>query len=330
MAYEKTELLELYRKMYLDRCFEVRMQKIYKEENKIFTSLHLGIGHEALSVGAVSALLNDDYLVFSHRGMGHCIAKGMPVKNLLAEWYGKATGCSKGKGGVHLSDFERGILGISGSQGGNAVIAIGAALSAKIQKNGRVAMSFFGEGTSNRGPIHEAMNLASVWKLPVIFICENDSYSFSTHQSKILPIENVADRASAYAMPSEIVDGNDVLAVHTAASKAVERARKGGGPSLIEGKTFRWCGHHEKDTFLIYLSEEEIAEWKKHCPIDRFERFLLENKVEIEVIESIQKDVKEEIDSACIFAENSPYPELEELYKGVYANPKNAVKVEEH
>ena len=321
MTYEKRELLELYRKMYLDRCFELRLQEIYKEGNRIFTSLHLGIGHEALSVGAASALLNDDYLVFSHRGMGHCIAKEMPVKNLLAEWYGKATGCSKGKGGVHLSDFGRGILGISGSQGGNAVIAVGAALSAKLQKNGRVAMCFFGEGTSNRGPIHEAMNLASVWKLPVIFICENDSYSFSTHQSKILPIENVADRGSAYDMPSEIVDGNDVLAVYTAASKAVRRAKKGGGPSLIEGKTFRWCGHHEKDSFLTYMSEEEILEWKKHCPIDRFEKFLLKNEVKIELIESVQKEVKEEIDDACKFAENSPYPELEELYKGVYANP---------
>jgi pyruvate dehydrogenase E1 component alpha subunit len=321
MTYEKSKLLELYRKMYLDRCFELRLQEIYKEENRIFTSLHLGIGHEALSVGAASALLNDDYLVFSHRGMGHCIAKEMPVKNLLAEWYGKATGCSKGKGGVHLSDFGRGILGISGSQGGNAVIAVGAALSAKLQKNGRVAMCFFGEGTSNRGPIHEAMNLASVWKLPVIFICENDSYSFSTHQSKILPIENVADRGSAYDIPSEIVDGNDVLAVYSAASNAVRRAKKGDGPSLIEGKTFRWCGHHEKDSFLTYMNEDEILKWKKNCPIDRFEKFLIENEVEIEVIESIQKEVKEEIDDACKFADNSPYPELEELYKGVYANP---------
>lgn len=325
---EKEWLLFIYEKMILDRYLEERMQEIYEEGGKILTSLHLGLGHEALSVGTTITLREDDYLVYSHRGMGHSIAKGMPVKDLLAEWYGKATGCSKGKGGVHLADFSRGILGISGSQGGNAVIAIGAALSASIQKTDQVAMCFFGEGTSNRGPIHEAMNMAAVWKLPVIFICENDSYSFSTHVSKILPVQNVADRAPAYNMPGIVVDGNDVLAVYQVTKEAVERARKGEGPSLIEGKTYRFCGHHERDTHLCYREEEEIKSWKKKCPISRFEEYLKNNGVTQEDLGSIQARVREEIEEAVIFADNSPFPLPEDLYKDVYADPNHILEVE--
>ncbi|WP_258360779.1 thiamine pyrophosphate-dependent dehydrogenase E1 component subunit alpha [Moorella sulfitireducens] len=320
MLPEKNVLVELYRKMLLDRYLEEAMVELYRQ-GYIPGSLHLGIGHEALSIGTTVPLRRDDYLVFSHRGVGHSLGKGVPARTILAEFMGRATGCSLGKGGVHLSDFSVGCLGISGSQGGNIVIATGAGLSAKMRGTDQVTAVYFGEGTANRGCFHEGINQAAVWRLPVIFICENDLYSYSTHQSKIMLRENVADHAYGYGIPGVVVDGNDVLAVYEAMQEAIARARAGEGPTLIEGKTYRWRGHHEKDPAL-YRDPAEVEAWKQKCPIKRFELFLqAERIISPEEQASIQDEVRQEVQEAIDFALNSPFPQPEELYRGVYANP---------
>lgn len=317
--------LKLYKKMLLNRFVEEEMIELVKEK-KIYGALHLGIGHEALSVGATFPLRQDDYLVFSHRGVGHCLAKGIPPSAVVGEFMGRAIGCSQGKGGVHLSDYSRGVLGISGSQGGNFVIATGAGLRAKMKGTDQVAMCFFGEGTSNRGPFHEGINMAAVWKLPVIFVCENDTYSFSTRQNQVMLLENVADRASAYGIPGVVVDGNDVLAVYQAVIESIERARGGEGPTIIEGKTYRWRGHSENEDGLAYRDESEIEEWKENCPISRFEKVLLENGASDAELSAIRREIKDYIFEELKLAHNSPVPEQRELFSGVYANPSGLLE----
>lgn len=320
MLPEKSVLLELYRKMLLNRYLEEAMVELY-QQGHIPGSLHLGIGHEALSIGTTVPLRRDDYLVFSHRGVGHCLGKGVPARTILAEFMGRATGCSLGKGGVHLSDFSVGSLGISGSQGGNIVIAAGAGLSAKMRRTDQVVACFFGEGTANRGCFHEGINLAAVWRLPVIFICENNIYSYSTHQTKIMLRDDVADHAYGYGIPGVVVDGNDVLAVYNAMQEAIARARAGEGPTLLEGKTYRWRGHHERDP-EIYRDPREVEEWKQKCPIVRFERVLQrEGILTAEEQENIRAEIRQEVQEAVDFALNSPYPDPKDLYYGVYADP---------
>jgi len=318
----KSLMLELYEKMLLNRIVEEEMAKLVIEK-KIFGALHLGIGHEALSVGATLPMRKDDYLVFSHRGVGHSLTKGIPPSQIVGEFMGRSIGCSKGKGGVHLSDYSRGVLGISGSQGGNFVIAAGAGLRAKMKGTDQVAMCFFGEGTSNRGPFHEGVNMAAVWKLPVIFVCENDTYSFSTHQKQVMLIDNVADRAASYGIPGVVVDGNDVLAVYQAVNQAVERARAGEGPTIIEGKTYRWCGHHEFEDGTKYRDKAEIEAWKQKCPIIRVEKQLINyGTATKKELKQIEEQVKENIQKELELANNSPVPKPEELFTDVYANPE--------
>ncbi|MEW5920571.1 MAG: thiamine pyrophosphate-dependent dehydrogenase E1 component subunit alpha [Bacillota bacterium] len=326
MDIAKSLMLDLYRQMVLNRLVEEEMIELVKQK-KIAGALHLGIGHEALSVGATYPLRQDDYLVFSHRGVGHCLAKGVPPSAIVGEFMGRAIGCSKGKGGVHLSDFTRGVLGISGSQGGNFVIATGAGLRAKMKGTDQVAACFFGEGTSNRGPFHEGVNMAAVWKLPVIFVCENDTYSFSTHQKQVMLVENVADRASAYGIPGVVVDGNDMLAVYQAVAKAVERARAGEGPTIIEGKTYRWRGHHEFEDGTAYRDQHEVEEWKQKCPIKRFEKQLLAFGTATEDdLAAIRQEVTDYVLEELRLAHNSPVPDPKELFTGVYANPQGLLR----
>jgi TPP-dependent pyruvate/acetoin dehydrogenase alpha subunit len=318
MEHSKALAVNLYMKMMRTRLLEERMVELY-QAGKIPGSLHLGIGHEALSVGATACLRQDDYLIFSHRGFGHSIGKDISEKVILAEFMGKAGGCSGGKGGVHLADVEHGSLGISGSQGGNAVIAAGAALGAQYAGTDQVAICFFGEGTANRGPVHEGMNLAAVWDLPVLFICENNFYSFSTPQNKILRIKNVSERAAAYGMPGETIDGTDVFLVYETVKKAADRARQGLGPSLIEGITCRFRGHHERDT-QFYRSDEELEGLQTSCPLEKT-RLILQDRFGVQgaEIEAMNREAGEIVDAAVRFAEQSPWPAPEKLYTGVYA-----------
>lgn len=310
--------IELYRKMVLVRRAEQRWIELW-ERGLIPGAVHSGIGQEALSVGIVAPLRRDDYLLFSHRGIGHCIAKGMRPGRIFAEFMGRYGGCSRGKGGAHLSDDSLGILGLSGSPGGNAVVALGAALSAQMRGTDQVSVCFFGEGAANRGPVHEAMNMAAAWRLPCIFVCENNGYAMFTPQRWTSAITDVADRAKAYGMPGCVVDGNDALAVYDASYRAILRARSGEGPTLIEGKTYRWRGHFEGDPGF-YRPQEEIDAWKQRCPVRTFREVIVQvGLMSDEEASGLEDEVASEIDAETKLALTSPYPPHEELMAGVYS-----------
>ena len=251
MELTKGKIVDMYRTMKLIRDFEANASRLFAE-GKIPGFVHLYIGEEAIATGVCAGLNDDDYITSTHRGHGHIIAKGGDIKYMMAELYGKATGYCKGKGGsMHIADANKGILGANGIVGAGHNIAVGAGLSAKYRGTDQVCVCFFGDGSTNQGTFHEAMNLASIWKLPVIFVCENNLYGISMHQSKHQAIQDVADRAVAYNVPGVIVDGNDVFAVYEAATEAVVRARAGQGPTLIECKTYRHQGHFEGDPLFI-------------------------------------------------------------------------------
>ncbi|KUK14416.1 MAG: acetoin:2,6-dichlorophenolindophenol oxidoreductase subunit alpha [bacterium] len=311
--------INMYTSMLRIRRFEEKVVELFAQ-GKIPGFVHSYIGEEAVAVGACSALEPTDYITSTHRGHGHLIAKGGDLKYMMAELYGKKTGYCKGKGGsMHIADVDLGILGANGIVGAGLPIATGAALSSHLQKNGRVALCFFSDGASNRGTFHESLNMASIWKLPVIFLCENNMYGISMPQRKGMAIDDIADRASAYGIPGVVVDGNDVIAVYEAVKEAVSRARAGGGPTLIEAKTARWRGHFEGDP-QIYRTQEEIEEWRKKCPIKRFEEKLLKMGVLDEAkIREIEEMIAKEVEEAVRFAEESPYPEPEEALEDVYA-----------
>lgn len=318
---EKEKLLEMYEKMVRIRKFEVKVEELHLE-GKLPGLKHLYIGEEAVAVGVISNLREDDYIASTHRGHGHCIAKGSDIKKMMAELYGKKTGYCKGKGGsMHISDIDIGMLGANGIVGANIPIAGGAALSAKLRKTDQVAVSFFGDGGANTGTFHEGINLASVWKLPVIFVCENNQYAISTHQSRATSIHNIADRANSYGIPKFIVDGMDLLAIYEAASKAVRWAREGKGPTLIECKTYRFKGHYvgEGSRELSYRPEEELEEWKKRCPIEKFKSELTEkNILTCSLTKKINHRIDGEIEEAVKFAEESPYPHPQEALDDLF------------
>ena len=303
---EEEKLLKMYEKMVKIRKFEMKVEELHIQG--ILPGLkHLYIGEEAVAVGVISTLREDDYIASTHRGHGHCIAKGGDIKKMMAELYGKKTGYCKGKGGsMHISDIDIGILGANGIVGANIPIAGGAALSVKLRGTDQVVVSFFGDGGANEGIFHEGINLASVWKLPAIFVCENNQYAISTSQSIVTAIPNVADRASSYGIPKFIVDGMDVLAIYEAASKAVTWARKGKGPTLIECKTYRFKGHYvgEGSRELTYRSREELREWEKRCPIKKFQFKLIEkNILTCSLAKEISDRIDGEIEEAVKFAE---------------------------
>ncbi|KXG74650.1 Acetoin:2,6-dichlorophenolindophenol oxidoreductase subunit alpha [Fervidicola ferrireducens] len=321
MAVELTaeKKLWMYRKMYEIRCFELEVDRLFKA-NMIWGTCHLSVGEEATAVGAIAALEKDDMITSTHRGHGHCIAKGGKLPQMFAELLGKETGYCRGRGGsMHIADIETGNLGANGIVGGGIPIATGAALASKMKKDGKVTLCFFGDGANNQGVFHESLNIASLWKLPVVYVCENNQYGMSVAFKKSTAAENVADRAAAYNMPGEIVDGNDVEAVYFAVKKAVDRARRGEGPSLIEAKTYRWLGHSKSDA-NVYRTKEEIEEWKKRCPIKRYRAKLVEEGVATEEeLEKIEKEVEREIQEAIEYAKNSPEPSVEDIADGVYA-----------
>ncbi|MEW6425653.1 MAG: thiamine pyrophosphate-dependent dehydrogenase E1 component subunit alpha [Bacillota bacterium] len=310
------------KKMLEIRHFEEQVNDLYRKG--IMPGLaHLYNGEEAVAVGACSALAQDDYITSTHRGHGHLIAKGGRLKFMMAEILGKKTGYCKGKGGsMHIADFDLGILGANGIVGGGFAIAVGAALSSRLLGQGRVTVCFFGDGATNQGSFHESVNLASVWKLPVVFVCENNLYGISVAQSRHQAIKDIAVRAQAYGIPGVIVDGMDVLAVYGEVKKAVDRAREGGGPTLVECKTYRFGGHHVGDpgNGIVYRTKEEMDEWKERCPIRRMQGYLLEKGVMTQQeIDEMEEEVIKEVQEAVDFAVNSPFPDPEELTEDLYA-----------
>ncbi len=315
----KDMLVEMHKQMLKIRFFEEKVFDLYAQ-NLVPGTIHLYLGEEAIAVGVCSVLRKDDYITSTHRGHGHCIAKGADLKRTMAEILGKKTGYCKGKGGsMHIADFSIGMLGATAVVGAGLPIAVGAGLSAKLRKTDQVVACFFGDGASNQGTFHESINMASTWHLPVIFVCENNLYAMGTRQSRVMNIENIADRATAYGIPGIVVDGNDVLAVHEATQKAVERARKGEGPTLIECKTYRHKGHSRVDP-AKYRPKEEVEEWLAKDPIKRFKEKLLQtHTLKESEIQQIEKEIAVEIEETVKFAKESPYPAPEEALEDVYA-----------
>lgn len=315
----KESLVKMYRKMLEIRFFEEKVFGLYGQ-NLVPGTIHLYAGEEAVAVGVCSALSKDDYITSTHRGHGHCIAKGADLKRTMAEILGKKTGYCKGKGGsMHIADFSIGMLGATAVVGAGLPIAVGAGLSARLRKTGQVVACFFGEGASNQGTFHESINMASAWKLPVIFVCENNLYAMGTRQSRIMNIENIADRAVSYGIPGVSVDGNDVLAVYEAACVAVERARRGEGPTLIECKTYRQKGHSRVDP-AKYRPQEEVEGWLQRDPIKRLRHKLIQTVISTEAeLQEIEKEVSSEIEDAVKFAVESTFPAPEEALEDVYA-----------
>jgi pyruvate dehydrogenase E1 component alpha subunit len=322
---DKTALMEMMRRMLRIRHFEEAVINLV-ERGEIVGAAHSYIGEEAVAVGACMALRDDDWMTGNHRSHGHPIAKGGNVKTAMAELLGKKTGICKGKGGsMHLADFSIGILGESGILGSSIPVAVGAALGSRLQGNDRVAVCFFGDGASNEGAFHESVNLAAIWKLPVVFLCENNQYAVSSSFKKMVASDNISDRSVAYNIPGVLVDGQDVMAMYEAVSVAVARARSGQGPSLIEGRTYRYYDHSlglGRIVRAAYREDEEVEQWKQRDPINiHKERLLAQGIATPEEIDAMEAEVLAEIDDAVEFARQSPYPEPEALFEDMYANP---------
>jgi pyruvate dehydrogenase E1 component alpha subunit len=319
MAIEKEKLIEMYRTMVRIRRFEERVAREFADGN-IPGSVHSYIGEEAVAAGAIAHLRTDDYILSTHRGHGHLIAKGGKTELMMAELFAKKTGYNLGKGGsMHIADVDIGILGAMGIVGSGIPIATGAGLSAKMRGTDQVTMCFFGDGASNIGRFHEGINMASIWNLPVIFICENNLYAVSVPQSYSMKIRDVADRAVSYGIPGVSVDGMNVIAVHETAGEAVARARRGEGPTLIECKTYRYRGHAE-GLPSPYRTKEELEEWMKKDPIESYTAKLIEMKVLTKKqANDIDQEMLEEMDQAVKFAQESPFPKPEETLENVYA-----------
>lgn len=319
MSLDEAKKREMLRQMYSIRAFEEMAEQLYAM-GKIHGTMHLSIGMEASAVGAIAALRPDDLILSTHRGHGHCIAKGADLNRMMAEFCGKEIGYCRGRGGsMHIADIEGGNLGANGVVAGGVPIAVGVGLSLKMQKRDQIILCFFGDGAANLGPFHEALNMAAIWSLPVVYVCENNQYAMSFHVRKAFAIDRISDRAAAYGMPGETVDGNDVQAVYEAVSKGVERARAGQGPSLIENVTYRWRGHSRSDANR-YRTKEEIASWQEKCPIKRFRKRLLEEGVMTEEeIDRIKEEAYEAVDAAVEYSDASPDPDLKTIEEGVYA-----------
>ena len=319
MSLEREKKIDLLRQMFLIRAFEEKAEQLYAL-GKIHGTMHLSIGMEASAVGSVAALRPDDLILSTHRGHGHCIAKGADLNLMMAEFMGKESGYCRGRGGsMHIADVKRGNLGANGVVGGGIATAMGVGLGLKLQQRGQIVLGFFGDGAANMGSFHEPLNMAAIWKLPVVYVCENNQYAMSYSVKKAFAIERISDRAAAYGMPGVTVDGNDLLAVHEAVSQAVQRARAGDGPSLIENVTYRWRGHSKSDANR-YRTKEEIEAWKLKCPIRRFLTLLLdEGTMTKDEADQIEREAYAEIDRGVDFADASPEPAVETIEEGVYA-----------
>ena len=317
--------------MYTTMCRIRRFEETMLEQTFMGKSMgvtHSSDGQEAGPTGICAHLTDSDWISSTHRGHGHCIAKGLDAKRMMAEIYGKATGQCKGKGGsMHIADFTKGMLGANAIVGAGVPLAVGAALTAKYRGTDSVGVAFFGDGANGQGVLHESMNLASVWKLPVVFACENNHYAEATPVEYAVAVNDIADRAQSYNMPGVIVDGMDIFAVYDAAGEAIERARRGEGPSLLELKTYRYHGHFHADEPHKYRSQEEEASWHARDALKNFETRVTEQQLMTEEeLAGIRAQIDQEMLDAVEFAEVSPMPNIEELYSDVYVSYTNPLQ----
>ena len=321
MDIEKKDLLQLYYYLKLTRRVEDRVTALYRQ-GRILGGVWTSNGMEAISVGYAYALEHEDVIAPYFRDMGAYLVRGITPKRIMAQYLGKKAGVTGGKeGNVHVGDINLNVLGFPSHLADNYAVAVGAALSFKVRGESRVIAACTGDGGTSRGDFHEALNMASVWKVPVVFFCNNNQYAYSTPLKSQMAIENVADRALAYGIPAEIVDGNNVIAVYNAAKNACDKARAGEGPTFIECKTMRMHGHSEHDA-AKYVPRELLEEWKKKDPIVKMENYLTSNNVaDNQELLALDEQVKKEIDIAEEFAENSPLPEGREALEGLYATP---------
>lgn len=323
MEKSRDMILKIYRNAVAIRAFEMAAHEQYAN-GLLAGSVHLYVGEEGVASGVCGVLRSDDYITSTHRGHGHLIAKGGDLKRMMAELAGKATGYCRGKGGsMHICDMDLGILGSNGIVGAGLPIAVGAGFACKSYGKDQVCACFFGDGASNRGTFHESLNMASVLKLPVVYVLENNFYAISGSQRELTTLTNLSDRAKAYAMPGETVEGNDIMAVIDASAEAVGRARRGEGPTLLEFRTWRHFGHWEGDPdarLFTYRDPKEHEEWLKKDPIPGFRKDIVNGDyAAIEELDAIDRKVEEEIEEAIAFAEDSPYPEVSILTEDVYA-----------
>lgn len=317
----------IYQTMNQIRWFELKAQNLF-EQNKLRGSVHLYAGEEAVAAGVCALLRDEDYITSTHRGHGHCIAKGARLDRAMAELMGKATGYCKGRSGsMHIADFTKGNLGANAIVGGGIPIATGAALAAKLKGSDQVAVSFFGDGASNEGTFHEALNMAAVWKLPVVFICENNGFGISVPAWQSTSVKDISVRGASYDMPGVTVDGNDVYAVYEAAEAAIARAKAGEGPTLIECKTYRHLGHWTGDP-QPYRTKEEVDGWKENKdPIKLFRGKLIEEGTfTAEELDAIEQTAIQEADDAAEFAINSPDPDPAFVMEDVFCEDKEAAQ----
>jgi len=319
------QLVDLLYQMHLIRAFDEAAEQLYFA-GKVHGTMHLCIGQEAVAVGAMAALRAEDYITSTHRGHGHAIAKGQDVRAMMAELLGKETGVCRGRGGsMHMADLNLGNLGANGIVSGGIPLAVGAGLSIHMQGEDRVVVCFFGDGATNTGNFHESLNMAAIWNLPVVFLCENNQYAMSMPVTRALSAQHVADRAASYNIPGVTVDGMDVRAVYAAVKEAVERARSGGGPTLIEAITYRYKGHSKSDK-QVYRTKEEVRAWMKKDPIKRYTTWLVEkNYLDDAGAEEIARRAQAAIQDAITFAEQSPEPPVEHLLQDVHAEEPEVV-----
>jgi len=320
MAYSKEFFLNLYKTMVRIRNFEIMTEKLFLE-GELPGFIHLYIGEEAIATGIITNLKKEDFITSTHRGHGHMIAKGADINRMMAELYGRTTGYCKGKGGsMHIADFSIGVLGANGVVGGGLPIAVGAGLGIKMKKGDQVVVAFFGDGASNTGAFHESLNFASIYKLPTIFVVENNQFASTVRAKDTTSVENISDRAVGYGIPGITIDGNDVMTVYETAKEIIKRAREGGGPSLLEVKTYRIKGHFVGDPEL-YRDKKEVEEFWLNEPIKKFEKKLLELKMLNEIEKKkIWEDSEKEIKEAVGFAKESPIPSKEDALTDLFIN----------
>ncbi len=316
---------DMLRQMLLVRAFEEKLEELYQRK-AMFGSTHSYRGQEAIAVGVCSALESTDAIASYHRGTGHLIAKGADLYTLLCECMGRADGYSKGRGGkMHMGDMGFGFLGNTGTVGGTVPTATGAALAAKVRGSSEVVISFFGDGAANQGVVHEAMNLAGVWKLPIIYVCENNQYAMTVSVEKSVAIKHLSERAAAYGFEGKTIDGNDVETVYDAAQAATAKARRGGGATFLECITYRWDGHFGGDPGTGYRSKEEIESWKQKCPIKRLsEKLIQEGQLTAQEFQKMNDVVYAELDEVAKRAEAAPLPKKEVDLTSIYASVEAA------
>ncbi len=314
----KKKLEEMFEKMLLTRHFEEKVAYFFSM-GMVHGTTHLYVGEEASATGVCCALEPQDVIASTHRGHGQCISKGIDIRRMMAEFLGKEAGYCKGKGGsMHIADIGSGNLGANGVVGGGIPLAVGAGITTQMKGIDRIVVGFFGDGATNQGTFHEALNLASIWKLPVLFVCEDNKYGMSMHRNRAMAIDDIAIRAQSYGMKGKTIDGNDAVVVYEETKKAREYVRKN-GPMLLVCDTYRYLGHSKSDA-NVYRTKEEIEEWKAKDPIKRLKAYMLDKKLFTgEEIELIEKRAKQTIEDAVEFATNSPYPSIDTILDDVYA-----------